>query len=99
MFGFNLSENIKMPRNETFRNYLKHKYCNNFQFKNINEGIVLSIIDKLEPKTSCGFDGISSKLVKSIKVALINPITLIINQLLNTGIIPDKLKMAKIIPI
>ncbi len=97
--GFNLSENIKMPRNKTFHNYLKHKYCNNFQFKNINEEIVLSIIDKLAPKTSCGFDGISSKLVKSIKVALINPITLIINQMLNTGIFPDKLKIAKIIPI
>ncbi len=29
---------------------------------------------------------------------LVRPITLIINQILNTGIFPDKLKVAKIIP-
>ncbi len=33
--GHNLSKNIKMPRNKTFQNYLKHKYNNNVQFKNI----------------------------------------------------------------
>ncbi len=45
------------------------------------------------------FDGISTKLIKTIKMSLIRPITLIINQMLNTGIFPDKLKVAKIISI
>ncbi len=34
-----------------------------------------------------------------LNVSLTKPITLIINQMLNTGIFPDKLKIAKIIPI
>ncbi len=34
-----------------------------------------------------------------LKVFLTKPITLIINQMLNTGIFPDKLKIAKILPI
>ncbi len=34
-----------------------------------------------------------------LKVYLTKPITLIINQMLNTGIFPDKLKIAKIKPI
>ncbi len=59
----------------------------------------MSIIDKLAPKTSCGFDDISSEIIKIIKSALINPDTLIINQMLTTGIFPDKLKIAKIIPL
>ncbi len=50
--GFNLSENNKIPSNKTFQNYLKHKNNNNFQFKNINEEIVLCIIVHLAPKTS-----------------------------------------------
>ncbi len=58
-----------------------------------------SIIDKLAPKTSFGFDGISTKLVKTAQEALIKPLTIIINQMLNTGIFPDKLKIAKICPI
>ncbi len=59
----------------------------------------MSIIDKLAPKTSCGSDGISSKIIKIIKTTLIKPITLIINQMLTTGIFTDKFKITKIIPI
>ncbi len=33
------------------------------------------------------------------KTAVIKPITIIINQTINTGIFPDKLNIAKIIPI
>ncbi len=33
--GPNLSENIKIPRNKTFQNYLKHRYNKIFQFKNV----------------------------------------------------------------
>ncbi len=45
------------------------------------------------------FDGISTKLVKQIKLIIIEPLTAIINQMLNTGIFPDLLKIAKISPI
>ncbi len=57
------------------------------------------IIDKLAPNISFGFDGISSKLIKTVTDALIKPMTIIINQMLTTGIFPDKLKIAKIIPV
>ena len=49
-------------------------------------------------KNSCGLDGISSKLIKIIEPAIIKPLTLLINQVLNTGIFPDELKIAKVIP-
>ena len=50
-------------------------------------------------KNSCGLDGISSKLIKIIEPAIIKPLTLLINQVLNTGIVPDELKIAKVIPL
>ncbi len=40
-----------------------------------------------------------TKLIKTTKAILTKFITLIINQMLNTGIFPDQLKMAKITPI
>ena len=46
-----------------------------------------------------GFDGISSWLLKLIKPVLTKSLTLITNQILTTGIFPDKLKTAKVIPI
>ncbi len=41
----------------------------------------------------------STKLMKSIKAALVNPLTIIIIQSLKTGISPDKLKIARVIPL
>ncbi len=40
-----------------------------------------------------------AKLLKRIKTAVIKPIIIISNQMINIRIFPDKLKIAKIIPI
>ena len=53
----------------------------------------------MNSKKSSGHDGLSLNLLKGIKLELAKPITLIINQSLNTAIFPDKLKIAKITPI
>ena len=61
--------------------------------------ILEKIADKLDNKKSCGIDGISNIIMKSINNILIKPITIIINQMLETGVFPDKLKVAKVIPL
>ena len=70
-----------------------------FNFENIDEETVRKTIQTLPSKNSCGLDGISSKLIKIIEPAIIKPLTLLINQVLNTGIFPDELNIAKVIPI
>ncbi len=98
--GLTLSHEIRAPVNKSFKNYLSNKDNNNFKFHNVDKETVSQIIDKLAPKTSFGFDGISSKLIKkTVKDALTKPITIIINQMLTTGMFPDKLNIAKIIPV
>ncbi len=58
---------------------------------------LLKIIENLKHKTSCGFDGISMKLVKFIKKnVLVDPLTIILNQLLHTGVFPDLLKITRV---
>ena len=59
----------------------------------------MQIINNLPNKTSCGFDGISTIVMKSIKHVILKSLTLIINQIINTGVFPNKLKIAKITPI
>ncbi len=51
-----------------------------------------NIIDKLNPKNSFGFDALSTNLIKNTKTLLIEPLTIIINQMITNGIFPDKLK-------
>ena len=53
----------------------------------------------MENKTSCDVDGISNSLLKSIKSEIVQPVTVLINQMLTTGIFPDKLKIAKVVPL
>ncbi len=97
--GSKLARNIKNVDNKSFEEYLKKQINSKFKFHEVDEDSVNKIIDNLAPKTSFGFDGISTKLLKKIKITILKPITLIINQMLNTGVFPDKLKIAKINPI
>ncbi len=53
----------------------------------------------MKPKSSCGFDGISLKILTINKAVLIKPLLTIVNQNLKTGIFLDKLKIAKMNPI
>ena len=57
------------------------------------------MINKLKNKTSSGKDGISNKLLKSIKSEISEAIAIIINQSILTGIFPDQLKLAKVKPL
>ena len=85
--------------NTTYKNYLKNLSMHAFQFKSVDEETVFKTIDMLQPKLSCSIDDISVKLLKTIKAEIYKPITLIINQMLATGIFPDKLTLAKVIPL
>ena len=61
--------------------------------------VVKNIILGLKTKSSFGHDSISNSLLKHQEPLLSKPLALIINQSLAMGIFPDKLKIAKVIPI
>ena len=71
----------------------------NLKFQSVTVDNVSRIIDSLKPKTSSGVDCISNKLIKYVKNVIMEPLTVIINQMLNVGIFPDSLKISKVIPI
>ena len=71
----------------------------NFTFELITEETTMEILNNLKPKPSCGYDGISSTSLKTCKLELCKSLTLISNQTLSTGIFPDSLKVAKVIPL
>ena len=89
-----------MKNNHTtaYHDLLSNPSLNSFKFQQISDETIINIIDKLKSKNSQSHDGLSSKLLKLIKHETSKGITLIVNQSLNTGIFPDKLKCAKVIP-
>ena len=50
-------------------------------------------------KSSSGYDHVSSILLKKLSPIIINCLTLMVNQSLITGIFPESLKKAKVVPI
>lgn len=83
----------------SYKHFLKYKPAGQFKFHSISVTQVEKIISDFVPKSSCGHDGIPSKLVKRIQTFVSTPLSIIINQSLATGIFPDTLKLAKVLPI
>lgn len=68
----------------------------NFDRPDSNE--IQDVIDKLKP-TAAGNDEVRTTLVKEIKTFIVNPLTFIFSLSLETGVVPNDLKVAKVIPI
>ena len=70
-----------------------------FIFTKVTPLILTEIAGKLKGKNSAGADNISSKLLKIILPTIITPLCHLFNLSLQTGYIPDQLKIAKVIPV
>ena len=79
--------------------YLSNGTNTIFNFTEVNEESIDSIIKNMKPKSSTGYDNTSNKLIKSVKNVLIKPLTLLMNQIIHTGEFPKQLKIAKVKPL
>ncbi len=97
--GTSLSSKINYEGDKNVSSYLKSIIEDRFQFKLVSDEYVLDIIGGLEPKTSSGYDDISTKLLIQL-APIIHPILrLAINQSLVNGIFPTNWKIALVCPI
>ena len=97
--GNELANKINYSGTKDFTYYLRNRQNQKFTLHEVNEQTVTRIIENLPAKNSCGYDDISSIFLKRITTSIIKPLTIAINQVLNNGIFPDKLKIAKVVPI
>ena len=97
--GVTFSNKIKNSRTKTLKLYLDKPSETNFNFTPVTETAVKNIIKQLKGRSSEGADGLSVKLLKSIKNIIVKSLTLITNQCIGTGVFPDKLKIAKVVPL
>ena len=57
------------------------------------------LIDDMATKTSSGYDSVSNKLVKSLKSSLLMPLVSIFNKSMRSGIFPNTMKKAEVVPL
>ena len=95
--GHTLSEQIQSVH--SCEEYLGHKADSVFKFSEVNKDCIDKIIKNMKSKSSTGYDNISNKLIKHARAILVKPLTLLINQIIHTGVFPRQLKIARVKPI
>ena len=65
----------------------------------IYECEVISVVNGCKSKTSTNCDDIDFRLIKSVIISIVKPITHIFNLSFQTETFPEKMKIAKVIPL
>ena len=79
--------------------YLNHQILTSFDFDLIDDEKLKKTLNSLKSKTSSVHDDISTSRFRYLSPALFAPFRIMINQSLITGIFPDQLRIAIVIPI
>ena len=96
--GNELGNNVT-PTDQIYTNYLPRPNDKSLFFDPVNVSDVLEIASKIKTKTSCDNNNISTKLLKTSIHNTAVPLTHITNLSLSTGVFPQNMKIARVIPI
>ena len=83
----------------SFDHYINENAASRLQFHPVNKEYISKLIYNLKNKASYGHDNISNKLIKSAKEVLVEPLTLLVNQMLKSGHFPSELKISRVKPL
>jgi len=102
--GPNLASKIKPPKNGLRNNINSQSFPNGVDIleslflKPVTEDELLRTVNKCKSKRSCGNDDINMYIVKSVISSVLTPLLHICNLSFTSGIFPDKMKTAKVLP-
>ena len=60
---------------------------------------ILNVVSSLKPSKSSGSDGIAPRIIKECIHSIVEPLCDIFNKSLSQGVVPSKMKLAKVIPV
>ena len=82
-----------------FSSYISENSETSLFFTPTSENEIIKIVNSLEPSKSCGYDNLNVNLLKKIIFYIVSPLNHIFNLSFCSGIFPDSMKIAKVIPI
>ena len=97
--GNNLASKYSQNNNSELKKYLRNPVQHSIFLHDISEAEVIKAIHSLKNSNSTGYDDFTTKFVKLSSTILAPALVKIFNLSIHTGVYPDSLKMAKVIPI
>ena len=96
--GLKLQDSI--PRcQKNFFDFMQEPNTGSLFLMPTNEAELLKLVNSLKSKKSPGFDGIKNELIKDIVQGIVIPLVYIFNLSFLSGIVPKRMKIAKVVPI
>ena len=96
--GPNLAKSIPAS-DKSHRSFLNGGFINSFFLQSASEQEVTEICNSFRSGTAPGYDSISMNVVKESFNLICAPLTYIINLSLNSGVVPQEMKIAQVIPL
>ena len=97
--GPTLASKIKQENECSIFDYMEHANKRCMFLEPVDDQEVLTLIKQCKNKTSEDYNNISMNTVKNIAETVLQPFSFICNLSFSTGSVPNKMKIAKIIPL
>ena len=97
--GENLANSIPGNNHNGFQTYLNNPVNESIFSEPINKYEIRNVICNLNRHKNCGPDDFSPRLITEIVDELLRPLEYIYNKSMLTGIVPENLKLAKVVPV
>ena len=97
--GSDLAKKIPVVDNISVDSFLKMNNSNSLFLTPITEEEILNVVLNMSNKTSTDCYNINMETVKKCIDVIVKPLTNIFNKSFNTGVFPDSMKTAKVVPI
>ena len=96
-----LPKAVNIYNSKFIHQYYKQKGVvqNAFSFSLLSETEVCKMLKGLSPRKATGLDDLPARFIRDGAEGIAYPISYIINLSLKTGVIPDKMKTARVIPL
>ena len=96
--GPNLSRAVPSCQ-KSFNDFLKESNKKSlFLFPLVREEL-LTIVNSLKAGKSPGYDGVNNDIIKQVILAIIQPLIHVFNSSMLNGIVPENMKIAKVVPV
>ena len=82
-----------------FKDLYKNVVPNSFRLQEVDCDFILKELNSLNVSKSTGLDGLPARFLKDAAEIIMRPVTFIINLSLRSGIVPQEMKIAKVIPL
>ena len=97
--GENLANRFNNHQRESYKDYLNNPVLESFHLCETSEPEVKYLLEKINVKKTTGHDDLPAKFIKYSAPLIAKPLSELFNLSIASGVYPDPLKIAKVLPI